>query len=134
MPERTIAHKAFTYSVPAPHPTEPDKTILTERLARRGDTVDLDDRDVKRGEEHGAFVPEGQVLPEIGAPVDTTVGSDDHLDDYVREHGVSEIVEHAGGDPTVARRLLDAENRVTGNDPRSTLVDGLGAVISRGNE
>jgi hypothetical protein len=41
-------------------------------------------------------------------------------------------VQASGGDPNLAKKLLEAESQATDQDPRKGVLEGLTAVISRG--
>jgi organic radical activating enzyme len=45
---------------------------------------------------------------------------------------VQEVVDATGGEPDLARKLLEAESQATDQDPRKGVLDGLSAVIARG--
>lgn len=132
MPERTIAIRAFPYYVDVEDPITGD-TRKRERIARRGETVDLREQDVKRGEKFGAFQSDA-VETESG--LDLSTASSAELAEWIESDSptVQEVVDAAGDDPARAQVLLDAENVATGNNPRKGVVDGLGAVAERGNQ
>lgn len=46
---------------------------------------------------------------------------------------VQDVVDASDGDANNARKLLEAESRATNGDPRKGVLQGLSAVISRGN-
>lgn len=109
---------------------------------RAGQTVKLSKEDVERGEAIGAFTDSvddsGDSLE--GGPVwdGTPIGElgDADLINWIDEENptVSDVVDAANGDPELARRLLDAEESASGGDSRKGIVDGLGAIIERGNQ
>jgi hypothetical protein len=59
--------------------------------------------------------------------IDVTAASDEDLDQWLRDSKptVEDVVAAAGGNPELGARLLAAENRVSGDKPRKTLVDAL---------
>jgi hypothetical protein len=60
--------------------------------------------------------------------------SDDELVAWIKEDKPTahEVVDAAEGDPDLARRLLDAEDRATGGDSRKSVISGLTAIIQQG--
>jgi len=141
MPLRTIKHRAFTYSVDAPDPVDPkgEKRVLMDRVASRGDRVELREVDIERGERFSAFLSEDEV-PE--SPVESS-GDPEHisakemsvedLSAWIKTDSpkVPEVVDAAEGDPDTAAKLLDAETDATGGHPRPTVVSGLEEVAKR---
>lgn len=101
----------------------------TQRTANRGEVVDLSDAEIERLEALEAVGPVGSV-----AAADAQPGADgllDELDDeqlaeWVNDHTVDEVVEHAGT-PELAQRLIDAEN--TRSKPRKTVVEGITSAL-----
>lgn len=128
MPEVTIRHRAFAYSV------EVADGVTREVLARRGETVNVSDEDYARGLETGAFVPDAD--DPQNSELDLATASIQELAEWISEDKpkVQEVVDAAEGDADVASRLLDAENLVTGNQPRAGVLKGLTAVISGESE
>jgi hypothetical protein len=45
---------------------------------------------------------------------------------------VQDVVNASGGEPDIARKLLEAESQATDQEPRKGVLEGLTAVISRG--
>jgi hypothetical protein len=124
--KKTIAHALFWYRDPA------DEKV--ERLARRGDTVELLEADVKRGEEHGAFTakvgqepdaPTGSTLPDFPAE-----GSQQEQDSWVDAGKVDEILAYAAAHPDQRQAITDAESR-RGDKARSTLIEGLAKLAGQ---
>jgi hypothetical protein len=138
MAEKTIRIRFFTYNVEVDHPSDPGEKMIMSQTAWRGETVDLNDADVKRGEAIHAFVgsePE-EAESSAGVALDLDSASDAELAEWIENDKptVQEVVDAADGDPELADRLLDAENSATGNDPRKGVVEGLAAVKERANE
>lgn len=100
-----------------------------DRFACQGETVELADEDAARGDADGAFITdEPEPVEESSAiSIDST---DEELVTFVGSANVSEVVA-AATDPEMAKRLLDAENGSTGNDPRKGVVEGLAAIAGQ---
>jgi hypothetical protein len=126
--EVKIKHKAFAYTI------DREGGLVQEMIAYRGQTVEVNDLDFKRGQRHGAFYTDADEKTEgSGAP-----GAEATLDDLVNwietdKPTVQDVVDASGGDLVKAKLLLDAENAATGNDPRKGVVEGLTAVIQQDN-
>lgn len=134
MPERTVKIRAFHYNEKVPHPTNPDKEIIKRTRVNRGETADFPDEAITEGEAMGAFVTEED--EKESAALDFSVAGADELAEWIeKEHPtVQEVLDATNGSPEVAQRMLEAENIATGNDPRSTLVEGLAEVVNRGSQ
>jgi len=115
-----------------------EKTLY--RVAKRGDEIQLSAKEARRGDSLGAFWKEDEeealqealaASGEEGGSFDPAEAGEDELVAWIETENptVSDMLEAAGGDPDVARRLLEAE-QATG-DPRKGAVEGLGAVITR---
>lgn len=100
--------------------------------SKMGETVDLPDNVIAYGESMGAFVTPEDEAAEEAAAVDVTEMGEDELVNWVSEHTVPEVVAVAKSDPELVDRLLAAENTGTGNDPRTSLVEGLAQVSGSG--
>lgn len=72
-----------------------------------------------------------QLEEEILDPVTASV---DDLARWIEQEKptVQDVVSASGGEPDVARKLLEAEAQATDQDPRKGVLEGLSAVISRG--
>lgn len=138
MAKRTIKYETFPYRVEIPAPGGKDgDTIVVEKLGRRGETVDIPFKDdVALGDRLGAFGDPGVPPEPVVGERDLTELGEDELALWIEDQHptVSEVVDAAGGDPEVAKRLLAAENSASGQDPRKGVVDGLAAVISRAGQ
>jgi hypothetical protein len=139
---RKIKHLAFAYLVEQPHPYEPDKTVFVERLARRGDTVELLPYDVAKGERFGSFYTEEEEQAVEEQEVALNDLDTEELSDWLNSDGefegdqkptVNQVLNAAKGNPDLATRLVEAENLATDGDPRSSLIEGL-AKIAGGND
>lgn len=135
--EKVIKNKAFRYYVEQPSILDPEKTILRERVARRGDTVQLRDADVKIGEAMGAFLTDEDfmddeaVLP--GDPADKTV---EQFVEWLETDrpSIPAVLKVVDDNAETADKVLEAEQLVTGRDPRPTLVAKLEAIIEEATE
>src|SRR5690349_4500350 len=117
MPERTVTCLGFRY--------EDEEGYI--KLAGRGETIELSEREAERGDRLGAFTVAEPEAPAGGIGPDST---DEELEAFAKGAKVSEVVEAANGDAAFAQRLLEAENAATGNDPRKGVAEGLAAVVS----
>jgi hypothetical protein len=134
----TIRHAIFQY----------DDADGVARRARRGAVVEVGEPDLTRGKNAGAFVEHyerptpdlmggvyaGQVATELpiapADPSDALTGyGDDALAVFVSENSPDDIAE-AVVTARDAQRVLVAENAVTNNDPRTSLVQLMEAVIA----
>lgn len=132
MAERTIKHVSFSYRIEVPDPIRPGETIISERKAARGDTVDIPfEDDVLRGEKFGAFETDLAPAEEVES---VSALSDDELVAWIREDKptVKEVVDSAEGDPELARRLLDAEDKAHDGESRRGVLESLTAIVGRG--
>jgi hypothetical protein len=132
MPEVRIKHRAFTYYREVEDPVDPNNTTKVSAIATRGQSVEVSDADFKRGSLSGAFVDESG--EDAGSDLSATKAvdlSDDELDELLEEQSpnVKETIALANGDPESAQRVLDAEERVTGGEPRQGVEDGLTKII-----
>lgn len=139
MAERTVGIKVFRYHEEVPSVTEPGKTVLKQRFARRGETVDFREEDIAVGEAHDAFLTKEQLeakeqvegaAEEAGVP-DLSDKDVTELVEYLEENSPTapQTISLANDDPELAEKLIEAENMVTGRDPRSTVIEGLEKVI-----
>lgn len=100
-----------------------------EKSAKRGDVINVNAEDLERGKAIDAFASDAK--DSESEEVDVVDLSDDELADWLEEESpnVKETVAAAGDDPESARRLLAAEESVSGGDPRQGVVDGLNKII-----
>lgn len=125
-----------------PSPLQEGQFIATEHRAVKGDIIDVPEsvfekyadpsidawyRDEEVAEDSATDDSDASVTPlaEMDQAQVTQWLSD-------TEPTEKEVVEAAEGNPELARKLLNAENEVTGGDPRDGVVEGLSEVISRG--
>jgi len=137
MPERTVKIKAHSYLEDIEDPHKPGEQIRVDRLARRGEKIEISDAEAERGERLGAFVTAEEEAAVEGSSALSIEGMDDEeLVAWIKDEKptVKEVVEASGGNPEIARRLYEAELAASGGDPREGVVEGLAAVINRGNE
>lgn len=134
--EVTIKIRAFPYYVEQEDPVT-GNTVRVERVAYRGDTVELSDTDLARAKQYDAIGdPDssgGDTASDDDSGFDPALASVEELAEWIEEDKptVNDVIEAAGGDPQVASRLLDAENLATGNQPRAGVVEGLSKVAGR---
>lgn len=130
--KRTVASIMFPYRGRV---TGPDGQQYPAMLrARKGDPIEVDDEDLARGEEHGAF--ESTETRAEAAPAATPLAadmSDDELVAFISEEkpSVPDTVALANEDPEQARRVLAAEEIAKDGDPRQTLVTKLEALLEQ---
>lgn len=134
--EVIIKHKVFTYYVDAKDDAT-GRDVRVERLARRGETIKVDDATFARGSraDINAFETKEDAKAEEGA-FDATTASLDETADWIRDEkpNVQETVDAAKGDADTARKLLDAEAAASGGDTRVGVEEGLLKVIQDANE
>jgi hypothetical protein len=85
-------------------------------------------RDVVTDDETGQEVIDDETL------LDVNTATVDELADWIRTERptVNDVVQASGGDPDVAKKLLEAESKATNGEARKGVLEGLSAVISRG--
>lgn len=138
MPKAVIKIRAFPYYEDVVNPLT-DKKEKTERVARRGQEVDLSDADFERAQRFDAIVKEGESadpddgdLPQFPGDVTIEAASVEQLSNWIKREKptVDEVVQEADDDTENARKLIEAENHATGQQPRSTLVERLQEIVS----
>lgn len=131
--KRTVRIRGFSYFENDTDPLSGD-TIRVERTATRGDTIEVEEPQAERGDRLGAFGdPAARDGEEAVAPVsgsDLSLAGDDELVAFVESANASDVVDAAGNDPALARRLLDAEQTAHGQDARKTVVEPLTALAA----
>jgi hypothetical protein len=133
----TLRHSIFSY----------EDADGIPRRARRGAVIDVNEYDLERGKKGGAFVEHSDVptpdlqgpeygtaaaeMPIAGATAEDALGDfgDDQLGVWVAEQAPEDIAE-AVVTARDAQRVIQAENRTTNNDPRTSLVSLMEAVIA----
>lgn len=129
--EVKIKIRAFPYYVEGEDPVT-GKKVRRERIARRGDTVELSDVDLERAKRFGAIEGEGDSpRSSEGGELDVSTASVEDLASWIEEDEptVAEVIAAAEGDSENAEKLLEAENLATGQDPRKGVEDGLNKII-----
>jgi hypothetical protein len=151
MSEVKIKHGLFWYYAPEPtvNAEGQEVTTLVEKLAMHNAVVDVPrEADLDRGRKAGAFYTDEELAAqENGVEVEgeDATGStsladldDDDLVDWLMAVGrfdgqkkpnVDEVVAAAGDDPEFAERMLSAEDRASGGDPRGGVESGLNKII-----
>lgn len=134
---RKVKARGHTYYLNVPHPSEPDKEIRKSAFATRGQEIEVSEAESKRGDEAGVFFKEGET-EQVTEPDGFSVvdASDDELDDYIKENKPTkaDMVTLADGDRENAERLMDAEERTRGGDPRVTVMEALEAIADPDGE
>jgi hypothetical protein len=103
-----------------------------------GQKIDLLDEDYIRLKNGGAVkdaaAAEAQAVEAEEEVMDVRTASVDDLARWIETERptVQEVVDATGGEPDLARKLLEAESQATDQDPRKGVLDGLSAVIARG--
>lgn len=150
-----IKHGLFWYYDTDTRPVNGElKEVVVERLAFNGDEVEVPfPVDQERGDLYGAFYSDEELQkikhPSVtgetqelesgqsGQP-DPDDLDDGELVDWIMSTGefdgqkkpnVDQVVAAAGGDPDKAARLLEAEEKAQGGQPRSGVQEGLERVI-----
>lgn len=136
--EVKIKIRAFPYYEDVEDPIS-GETRPVERIARRGDVVELDDKNLARAKKFDAIAdPEDDVEPEGGDtaqfPESVTIedASVEQVADWIKREKptVDAVVEEANENPENARKLIEAEELATGQQPRSTLVEKLEEIAN----
>jgi len=146
---RTIKHLLFPWLVETESPMFPGETILTERTAKQGEEVSVEELGplaLEKGERLGSFYTDEELkaqeqeaaAAEGGAPAQLEAGesSVDELAAYIEDNkpNVDETIALAGNDPAEAQKVLDAETQATGGVPRAGVEKGLTAIIERSTQ
>jgi hypothetical protein len=121
---------------PGHDPNSPEAQAAYEDF-KLGQKIDLLSDDYVRLINGGAVVDanspeaEGSVDEEV---LDVTTASVDDLARWIEgeKPNVQDTVNASGGEPDLARKLLEAESQATDGEPRRGVLEGLTAVISRG--
>ena len=126
-----IAHKAFPYYVDVEDDLTGD-TVRAEKLARRGDTVEVSEADFRRGTKFGAFVNPDAEPEESPTEIDVATAPVAEIAEWIKveKPTIQELVDLAAADPEVAQNLLEAESNATGGQPRAGLTEALTRVIA----
>jgi hypothetical protein len=137
----TIAVRSFPYRIELPHPYEEGETMINDRIAMRGEEIEVLQPEYERGMRLDAFLKEGQKMEQVTgdqrqslfSAVDAT---DTELINWIKDDNptVQDVIDASEADAETALRLLSAENAATGNDPRKGVIAGLEAVVRRSQE
>jgi hypothetical protein len=126
--EVTIKIRAFPYYVDIEDPVT-GRQVRQERIAERGDTVKLSDVDFERAQRFNAIQTDtDEGLAEATGAWSVETASVEDVAEYIKNEKptVDELVEAANEDPATARKILQAEDLATGQQPRKGLTDKLG--------
>lgn len=130
--EVTIKIRAFPYYVDTTDPVT-NREVRQERIASRGQTVELNDADYERAVRFNAIETDADAaLKESTGAFSVETASVGELAEFIRSEkpSVDDLVDAVNEDPNVASRVLEAENLATGRQPRKTLVDKLGDIAA----
>jgi hypothetical protein len=130
--EITIKIRAFPYYRDVEDPVQPGRVVRQERVAVRGETVNVTDVDYARAQKFDAIEAGDDDAgpsedPVASGSLDVGTATVPDLSAWIKSERptVDEVVEEANNDPEKARKLLEAEDHATGGQPRSTLVEQL---------
>jgi pyruvate/2-oxoglutarate dehydrogenase complex dihydrolipoamide acyltransferase (E2) component len=137
MPKQEIKIRSFVWK--EKFETFDGKTRVRNRMASRGEVVELDEATTKFGESMGAFVTDEdreEAASEDVLDLAETVEEmgDDELMNWVSDATIPQIMNVTKADTSLISRILDAENKATGNDPRAGLVEGLARLAGSGEQ
>lgn len=135
--EVKIKIRAFPYYEDVEDPvTGEDRKV--EKIAKRGDVVELSDVDLERAKRFNAIADdvEEDVTPpnqQLGVAPPLSEMSVEQLADWLQggfedQEGkptIDDVVEAVDDDEELAAEMLEAENLATGNQPRAGLVERL---------
>ena len=155
---RTVKDLLYTYHVVSPSPMIPGEEVIVEKTARRGESIPLEELGtyyLARGEQLGSFFTDDELeamqqqgidptapagtVPEAIQPAEGEGGGGNFAElgthemaEYLEQNqpNVDETLALVEGDPEAAKRLLEAENIVTDNDPRAGVERGVQRIIS----
>jgi hypothetical protein len=142
---RKVKVVSFAYMGLVPDPADPDRMVLHGMTANFGEEISLDelsDADLEKGERLEAFYTDAELKGDEEESVateevpDLSTMGEFEISEYIHatKPNVDETVAIAGNDPELAKRVLEAENIATGNDPRTGVEKGLLAIIERANQ
>jgi hypothetical protein len=143
---RVVKVKLINYFVEEASRTEPDKQILVNRTAVRGDQVDVDDlsdAELTKLEDLGAFFSDEEfealtssatVEGGVEASPTTEINNEMTADEVavvITDNNLNsdQTIALAQGDPELAELVGEAEDIASGGDPRKTVVAGLDRII-----
>lgn len=120
------------------HDPNADESQVAYRNFKLGEEIELLPDDYVRLINGNAVVDSGtaeeQAALEEVEELDVSTASIDDLARWIESEKptVQDVVNASGGDPDIAKKLLEAETQATDQDPRKGVLEGLTAVISRG--
>lgn len=131
-----IKIKAFPYYADE-HDDISGEDVRVEKLARRGDVIEVDQADYVRAMKHDAavdFDPGAEPAEaEDQEPVDLDFGeaTSAEIAEFMQSNklSVKALMERIGDSEEIAQKVYDAEIDITGGEPRSTLLDELDQLI-----
>lgn len=128
-----IKIRAFPYYVDAEDPVT-GKKVRQERVAMRGDEVELSDSDLRRAQHHNAIEDGSEQSGDGGGELDVATADVQSVAAWIEEDkpSVSDVVNAADGDAATASKLLEAEGVATGGEPRKGVEEGLNKIIQDG--
>jgi hypothetical protein len=155
MAKETIKSLQFWYMAEVPIPG--GQTAMVEKIANRGDEVDITDAyDQQRGEEQDAFMSaeEKKAFAAEGTPYDTEPYEDtgappepaaglnwaeatpEDMADYMEENSmtVNDVLEVANAHPDRLNDILEAENILTSDEPRKGVTEGIEKIAKAQSE
>lgn len=130
MAERTIKTAYFIYRVPYLRDGEQvtddrGRPVYLEKTAWKGDTVDIPlPADVELGETHGLFVQDAAPIGDMSAAELRRWLTDE-------KPSVADVAAAVGDDADLAKRVIAAEQKVAGDDARTTLLEQLDRVAGQ---
>lgn len=135
--EITIKIRAFPYYVDVEDPVTM-RPMRQECIATRGMTVKVSDIDYRRAQKFDAAYTEEELAERNKANplnqseltlADATVADISHWL-QTDKPTINEVLDEVNNDPDVARKVIDAENHATGQQPRKGLIDELDAIAN----
>lgn len=123
--KRTVKGRSFSYL------SEDGDRYITKMRGEEVDLRDLSEREIELAEENSMFEPVAGEKPKAEPEIDITEMSVEELAAHIEENklNVGATVALAGEDADYAQHVLDAENAVTGREPRDGVVKGLEKIL-----
>ena len=147
---RVVKVLQFAYHTVAPSPMLVGQEVIIEKVAVRNQVVHLDEIGLmylEKGERLDAFYTTAELEAISDKAAQSSGGGDDAGDEinftelgthemaeYLRENkpNVDDTLKLVENDPDAAKRLLEAEDIVTDNDPRTGIVQGVSKIVGEG--
>lgn len=134
-----IKIRAFPYYVDEEDPTT-GRMVRREKIARRGDTVELSDLDLARAEKFDAIgdppASDGaQLPPDSGDNFDLEAASPAEVSEWIKDTKPTEdqMVEASNDQAVLAQKLIEGERLATGDQPRKGVQKRLQDIIDANN-